>query len=99
MKIKQREPGEKSYAFVIEATISLSVEVEAKSLQEAVEKAQNAGFMTFCHQCSGGKPGEWAMSELSCDDPSACNLVDTFIDGKSPDEDEADALEKLWRDT
>lgn len=86
----------KTYAFVIEATISLGVEVEAESLQAAVEKAQSADFATFCHQCSGGKPGQWGTSELDCGPTNECNLVDAFIDGVTVDDETADELEHLW---
>lgn len=78
------------YAFVINATISLGVEVEAESLtgspshadpaatfEDAAEKAQRCGVRTFRHACSGHRAGEWSPGgELDCGAPGDCDLVD-----------------------
>jgi len=64
------------YIFIIEATISLSIEVEAASLTEAVEKAKNSPTMSFCHQCAKGEEGCWSTSGELDTDPSSATLVD-----------------------
>lgn len=69
------------YGFVVNATISLGIDVEADSLLQAIEKAQRAGIQGLCHQCSKGDRREWSTSgELDCGDPSDCDLVDLHTD-------------------
>lgn len=36
--------------------------VEARSKQEAIQKAQEAPIMRLCYQCSQGEPDEWSAS-------------------------------------
>lgn len=69
------------YTFSATGTISLHVEVEADSLEEAVEKAKEAPIMGLCHQCaSTGDEGEWRTSgELDCD-PTYSDLTELLID-------------------
>lgn len=70
------------YTFVIEATISMHVDVEADSLEEAVALAKEAGPQGLCHQCAGsrGYQGEWKTSgEFDCDPPSS-PLLGVYID-------------------
>lgn len=72
------------YTFVINATISLGIEVEAGSLEEAVELAQQADYRGFCHKCSGHEPGKWSPGgELDCGAPSDCELVDLHLSGEA----------------
>jgi len=69
------------YCFVVAATITLGVEVEADDLESAVEQAQNCGVMSLCHHCAGHHDGEWSTSgELDCD-PASSELVDLHVDG------------------
>ena len=68
------------------------MEVFADSMQEAIDKAQEADLMSFCHQC-GNKQSEWHTSELDCGPPEACELVDVFVDGKTLD---PFTLQELW---
>jgi hypothetical protein len=58
----------KKYTFVVEATISMNCEVEADSLDEAVELAKEAPIQSLCHQCAKGEPESWNTSgELDFD--------------------------------
>jgi hypothetical protein len=43
-------------------TISVFVDVEAESPEQAREAAQDQAIMSLCHQCSGNHPGEWSTS-------------------------------------
>ena len=57
------------YTFVTNAVVSLSIDVEAGSLEEAIDLAAEAPIMSLCHQCCGGAdPGEWG-TELDTDQP------------------------------
>jgi hypothetical protein len=53
-------------------TISMSVEIEAKSPEEAKKRAAKAPIISLCRQCAEGEPGEWVTSgEL---DGSICSI-------------------------
>lgn len=81
------------YGFVINATISLHIDVEAASFEEAVELAQCAPAMSLCHQCAHGEEGEWNTSgELDCD-PEGSELVAAYVNGEEANLEE---VKKLW---
>lgn len=81
------------YAFVIEAVISMSVDVDAESLEEATEMAHEAPVMSLCWQCSRGEPGEWRTSgELDCI-PVESKLVGVYA---GDDGEELDVSEVPW---
>lgn len=42
-----------------ELAISVTVEVEAGSAEEAIEKAGLLPVASLCNQCQTGEPGEW----------------------------------------
>ena len=68
-----------TYTFVIKSEVSLGIEVEATSLEQAVAKAQSASVQGFCHQCSSGDPGEWSLGgEIDCGAPCDNELVDFY---------------------
>lgn len=70
------------YTFVVESTISLHIDVEAKSLHAAIRKAQKASVVGLCWQCAQAPEGEWSTSgEIDCD-PSTSPLVDAYCDGE-----------------
>jgi hypothetical protein len=99
--VKKSKPakGKREYCFVVNATISMHCEVEAESLEEAVEKAQQAGVLSLCHQCAQGEKGQWNTSgELDCgDDPSEWELVDLHIgDDHSMGEKLFPSAQNLW---
>ena len=72
------------YTFVVAATITLGVDVEADDLESAVEQAKNCGIMGLCHHCAGHHDGEWSTSgELDCE-PASSELVDLYIEGAFP---------------
>jgi hypothetical protein len=74
------------YGFLIEATISMGIDVEADSLEEAIEQAQKASVMSLCHQCAHGEEGAWNTSgELDCGDPGTAVLVAVYCDGEEVD--------------
>ena len=65
------------FVFVVEATISLGIQVEAETLEEAVQKAKEAGVASLQRQVSQVNPGEWHTSgEIDCGPPGECRLVD-----------------------
>ena len=79
----------KRFGFVVEATISLGIEVEADTLDEAIAKAQCAPMRGLCHQCAASTRNEWSTSgELDCD-PASSPLVDFFANGQQGGFDEA----------
>jgi len=78
------------YGFVINATISLGVEVEASSLAEAIDKAQRADIMRLSSW--ENKPGEWSTSEIDCGDPGDCELVDYH----GPEPVDFEKLQEIW---
>lgn len=85
--------SEKTFMFVVAGTISMHVEVKASTLEEAVEKAQEASTMSLCHQCSRVDEGEWGTSgELDCD-PASSTLVEAYVDDEEIDQEEA---KKAW---
>lgn len=43
-------------------TISVMVDVEADSKEEAIATAQECPAMSFCNQCAGASEGEWSTS-------------------------------------
>lgn len=94
-----RNAAEKKWGFVVNATITLGVEVVAKTLKEAIEKAQSADVKTLCHQCASSHPGEWGTSgELDCGEPSDCVLVGAIDgNGRSVEGKAFDELQKKWK--
>lgn len=85
------------YIFVVNATVSLGVEVEAGSLGEALDAAKAADVQSLCHRCSGPEPGEWGLSgEIDCGSPTECELVDASVDGQETVGDEFIALARRW---
>lgn len=78
------------YSFVTNAVVSFSIEVEADSLEEAIDKAAEAPIMSLCHQCSGGdSPDEWG-TELDTDQPGA--LVDLWCGDENKGETSAEFM-------
>jgi hypothetical protein len=43
-------------------TISVYVDVTAKTEQEALDIAEGAPVVRLCHQCATGSPEEWSTS-------------------------------------
>jgi hypothetical protein len=85
------------YLFTVQATISLLVEVEAESVAEAVEKAQEAPVMRLCHKCADGQPrgedAQWRTSgELDCGDPAGFKLINVHTFHPS----DFEQVKKLW---
>lgn len=67
------------YTFVVTSKISMAIDVEAGSLEEAVRVAQGCPAMSLCHQCASGSDGEWSTTgELDCD-PASGELVDAYV--------------------
>lgn len=78
------------YSFAIAATITLTTDVEADSLEEAIEEAQSRGTQSLCHQCSVGDCDvEWSLTgKIDCD-PASQPLADVTCDNEEIDMDEA----------
>lgn len=84
------------YLFTVAGTVTLSVEVEADSLEGAVKEAQRAGMMSLCHRCGSSQPGEWHTSgELDCD-PTASELVDVLYEGAPVGCQDLESAQKEW---
>jgi hypothetical protein len=73
------------HTFVITTAITLSIEVEADSLEGAIEKARESSIRTLCHQCAGASAGEWATSGEIDGDPHDADVVDYFGPSAWPD--------------
>ena len=71
-----------TYRLVTEITISMSVEVQAASLDAAMEKASEAPVQGFCHQCVRGEPECWNTSGELDGDPNAGPLNAVYVDGE-----------------
>lgn len=82
-----------SYKFVVEATIDLETEVEAESLEEAIEIAKARDVRDRCYDCSVVVPTYWCSRY----DASAkgARLSEVSIDGQS-DIDASAAAEEMW---
>jgi hypothetical protein len=57
----------KKYLVTGAITISVSVEVEARSKREAFDKAAERPMASLCHQCSGQHAEGWSPSALDGD--------------------------------
>lgn len=85
-----------TYAFVVNTTISMSTEVTADSLPEAIAEAKGRAVMSLCRQCSNAPANEWSASGELDGEPADGNLVDFFIDEKPVPPDDFDAFAALW---
>lgn len=85
--------SEKTFMFVVAGTISMHVEVKASTLEEAVEKAQEASTMSLCHQCSRVDEGKPCACQRSHCDPASSTLVEAYVDDEEIDQEEA---KKAW---
>lgn len=68
------------FVFVVETKISMNIELDASSIEEAVDLAKNASVMSLCWQCAGGDAGEWRTSGELDADPASSELVDAYQD-------------------
>jgi hypothetical protein len=70
--------------FVIGASmgISVSVTVEAKSEEEALQLAEEAPNMTLCWSCAEGSPSDWSTSGELDGTPEKLRVIS--IDGVRP---------------
>ena len=68
------------YTFVVNTMISLHIDVEAETLEEAVELAQEAPTMSLCHHCARTHKSEWSTSGEIDGDPAGSKLVDFLVD-------------------
>lgn len=84
------------YTFVVNATISLHVDVKADTLEEAEQKAQEAAVMGLCHQCAHGEKGAWNTSGELDTDPATSELVAVTVDGDDVPEEKLAALKEGW---
>ncbi len=69
------------YTFVVNTTISMHCDVDAETLDEAIEHAQAAGVMSLCHHCAQSHGGEWSTSGELDGDPASGELVEVLVDG------------------
>lgn len=66
------------FFFVVKATVSFGVEVEADTIDDAIAMAKDADTMTLCHHCTSQRKGTWA-TELDCNAQEGV-LVDVHTD-------------------
>lgn len=71
----------RTFRFVVETRITMVTEVQAESLEDAIEKATEAGVQGLCHHCaSKDADGEWVTTgELDCV-PCESPLVEVAVD-------------------
>lgn len=85
----------KKFSFSIEAVISMHIDVQAETLEEAVEKAQNSPVQGLCYQCARGEKDCWNTSgELDCD-PTFSAPVFVTVDDEE-DETALGQAQELW---
>jgi hypothetical protein len=85
-----------TYTFVVNVTISLSIDVEADTLEAAMDLARSGGLKSLCHQCASHEPGVWCTSgELDCD-PTSSELMDIFVDEEECAMGKLKAATKMW---
>ncbi len=70
------------YTFVVNAVISMHVDVDAATMAEAIEEAKAASVMTLCHQCANGDKGCWNTSGELDTEPASAELVGVLVDGE-----------------
>lgn len=84
------------YSFIVASGISLHINVEASSVDEAIEIAGESGIMSLCHYCARGSEGEWSTSgELDCD-PYSAPLEDVLVDGEPLAAAELERANDVW---
>jgi hypothetical protein len=47
------------YTIVVDTRVTMHLEVEAESLEDAIDKAKDLGSSQICSRCSHGEEGEW----------------------------------------
>lgn len=70
------------YQFVVEATITMGTDVEADTLEQAIEIAKGRCTMSLCYECAHGEEGCWNTSGELDADPENSKLVAASVDGK-----------------
>jgi hypothetical protein len=81
------------YTFAVEMPITMSVDIEADTLEEAVEQAKAAHVIRLCNQCSDTREGEWSTTGELDGDPQSCAINEAWKDDKPQDLEE---LQDLW---
>lgn len=84
------------YTFVVNAVISMHVDVDAATMDEAIEEAQAASVMTLCHQCARGDKGCWNTSGELDTEPASAELVEVLVDGEMVTAYELLDVEARW---
>lgn len=84
------------YTFSSEITISVTTDVEANSLSNALREAAVRGLMSLCHQCSAGEPElEWVTSgEL---DGEIGKITSVTVDDNQISEKHLKQVNREWR--
>jgi hypothetical protein len=70
------------YSFVIATESLLTIDIEAKSLEEARDKAYDAPVASLCTYCAGKHPGEWGILNELAGDLTDSTLVECSVDGQ-----------------
>lgn len=85
------------YQFTVESIITMTTEVEAENLEDAIQIVQDRDVQTLCHQCS--RPDyekEWRCSGDLDTDPICSPLVEVFVDGETISKNELNECRDLW---
>lgn len=81
------------YFFTVEATITMTVDVIADTLEAAIKKARGRPTQSLCHQCAHGEKGAWNTSGELDADPASSPVVDAGVGDGGLD---IDVVKKLW---
>lgn len=85
------------YTFIINMEISMNTEVEASSLDSAIEEAQSRLPISLCHQCARGEDdAEWCTSGELDGSPAEGELTCLLVDGEEVSEKQWHQALTLW---
>lgn len=86
----------RKFVFIVEATITMCIEVTADSLESAIKLAKDSPVVDLCHRCTKNKHDEWSPTGgLDCD-PTDSTLTDMFVDNSEPEPGEFEAAQEKW---
>lgn len=83
------------YSFVVEASIAMITDVEADTLEDAIEIAKDREVKPLCYSCGSGAGRDWVACDIEAVVPANVKLSDLFVDGQS-DIDASAAAEEMW---
>ncbi len=90
----------KTYSFAVSGLVGLHVEVEADSVEDAIEQAQSMGAQSICHHCSSAnhQVDVWKLSDGISAEPGGCELEDVTIEGEELSDADREAIIAKWNE-